>query len=53
MGQAVTEDQAKSGIQAHGYSGVSGLKMAWRGTAVKDGSTVSVMLDEKGNVTAR
>jgi cytoskeletal protein RodZ len=54
---AVTEDQAKSQIEAQGYPGISGLrkdaKGVWRGTVVKDGSTVNVTLDEKGNVTAK
>jgi hypothetical protein len=54
---AITEDQAKSQIEAQGFPGISGLrkdvKGVWRGTVVKDGSTVNVTLDEKGNVTAK
>ena len=54
---AITEDQAKSQIEAQGYPGISGLrkdaKGLWRGTVVRDGSTVNVTLDEKGNVTAK
>jgi hypothetical protein len=53
----ISQDQARSQIEAQGYIGVSGLrkdaKGVWRGTAVKDGSTVNVMLDETGNVTAQ
>jgi hypothetical protein len=54
---AITEDQAKSLIEARGYPGVSELrkdaKGLWRGTAVKDGSTVNVILDKTGDVTAQ
>lgn len=54
---AITEDQAKSQIEAQGYPGVFGLrkdaKGVWRGSTVRDGSTVNVMLDEKGNVTTQ
>ena len=53
---AFTEDQAKSQIEAKGYSSVSGLrkdaKGIWRGKAQKDGLPVSVILDVKGEVTA-
>ncbi len=52
-----TEGQAKSRIEGHGYASVSGLRKddqgVWRGTAMKDGKSVSVSLDFQGNVTAR
>lgn len=55
--RAFTADQAKSQIEARGYSGVSGLrkdvKGQWRGTAMKDGSPVSVTLDIDGKITAK
>jgi hypothetical protein len=51
-----TTDQAKSKIEAAGYSNVSGLrkdsKGTWQGKAVRDGSTVTIVLDKTGNVTA-
>jgi hypothetical protein len=54
--RAFTEDQAKSQIEAKGYSNVSGLrkdaKGIWRGKAVKDGLPVNLTLDVDGNVTA-
>jgi hypothetical protein len=53
---AITVDQAKSQIEAKGYSSVTGLqrdaKGIWRGKAVKDGFPVNVTLDLNGNVTA-
>jgi hypothetical protein len=53
--RAFTEDQAKSQIEAKGYSNVSGLrkdpKGIWRGKAEKDGSPVNVILEVNGNVT--
>ena len=53
--RAFTEDQAKSQIEAKGYSSVSGLrrdtKGRWSGKAEKDGSLVNVTLDVNGNVT--
>jgi hypothetical protein len=53
---AFTQDQAKSQIEAQGYSGVSGLqkdaKGKWRGKAEKDGSVVNVILDVNGGITA-
>ncbi len=56
-GSAITVDQAKSQIEAAGYSNVSGLrrdsKGIWEGKAVKDGSTVVVTLGANGNVTAK
>ena len=52
-----TEAQAKSRIESHGYTSVSGLQKdaqgVWRGTATKDGRTVAVSLDFQGNVVAR
>jgi hypothetical protein len=55
--RAFTQDQAKSQIEAKGYSNVSGLrkdaKGIWRGKAVKDGLPASVTLDADGNVAAQ
>jgi hypothetical protein len=54
--RAFTKDQAKSQIEAKGYSNVSGLRKdaegIWRGTAEKDGLSTNVTLDVNGNVTA-
>jgi hypothetical protein len=54
--RAFTKDQAKSNIEAKGYSSVSGLlkdsEGVWRGKAQKDGLPVNVTLDQKGDVTA-
>jgi len=51
-----TESQAKSRIEAAGYTGVSGLMKdksgVWRGTASKSGHTTTVSIDYQGNVTA-
>lgn len=51
-----TEAQAKSQIEAKGYSQVAGLKKdangVWRGTAMKDGASQSVSVDYQGNVNA-
>ena len=50
-----THAQAKAHIANSGFTRVSPLKKdaqgVWRGTAVKDGRTVQVGLDFKGNVT--
>jgi hypothetical protein len=50
-----TETQARQHIAKSGYSQVSHLTKdkdgVWRGTAQKDGATVHVGLDFKGNVT--
>ena len=50
-----TEDQAKSRIEAAGYTDVSGLKLddqgVWRASAKKDGKESGVSLDFQGNVT--
>jgi hypothetical protein len=49
-----TMAQAKSRIEAAGYSGVSGLAKdkdgVWRGTASKGGTSSDVSLDYQGNV---
>lgn len=51
-----TEEQAKSRIADAGYTDVSDLKLdgkgLWRGTAMKNGASVSVALDYQGNVTS-
>jgi putative membrane protein len=51
-----TEGQARDRIQDAGYSDVSALAKddsgVWRGQARKDGKSVSVALDYKGNVTS-
>ena len=56
-GSALTTDQAKSQIEAAGYSNASGLrrdaKGIWRGSAVKDGLTVPVTLDADGKVSTQ
>ena len=52
-----TEGQAKSRIESNGYTNVTGLQKdaqgVWRGTASKEGRSVSVSLDFQGNVVAR
>ena len=49
-----TEAQAKERIADAGYTDVGALKLddkgVWRGTATKDGQSVSVGLDYQGNV---
>jgi hypothetical protein len=49
-----TEGQAKSRIEAKGYSGVSGLKKddkgIWRGMAKQGDKNVAVSVDFQGNV---
>lgn len=54
--RAFTADQAKSQIEAEGFSNPSGLrkdaKGVWRGKATKDGLPVNVTLGVDGNVTA-
>ncbi len=49
-----TKGQARHRIQRKGYTKVTGLTKdadgVWRGTAQKDGQTVNVWLDYKGNV---
>jgi hypothetical protein len=50
-----TEGQAKSRLEANGYSNVSGLKKddngVWRGTAMHAGAQVGVAVDYRGNIT--
>ena len=52
-----TEGQAKSRIEAAGYSNVSGLIKdkdgVWRGKASKAGRSVDVALDYQGNVVTK
>ena len=51
-----TEDQARGRFTKAGYTGLSKLTKAgglWQGTAMKGGKRQTVMLDYKGNVTAR
>jgi hypothetical protein len=49
-----TEGQAKSRIEARGFTNVSGLMKdsagVWRGTATQSGKSVKVSLDFQGNV---
>lgn len=56
-GSVFTTDQAKSQIEAAGYSNISELrknsKGVWQGKAVKDGLTVDITLDKAGNVTTK
>ena len=51
-----TEGQAKSRIEAAGYTDISGLMKdkdgIWRGKASKGGTMMTVSLDYQGNVTA-
>jgi hypothetical protein len=51
-----TQAQAKSRIEAAGYTGVSGLMKdkdgVWRGNASKAGTTTTVSVDFQGNVAA-
>lgn len=51
-----TEGQAQGRATAAGYSDVSALKKddkgIWRGSATKDGKSVQVAIDYKGNVVA-
>lgn len=52
-----TESQARKRIEAKGFTAVSDLKKddqsIWRGRATKDGQSVNVALDYKGNVVAQ
>ena len=52
-----TEGQAKSRIEANGYSNVSDLKKddsgIWTGSAMKGGQKVNVRVDFQGNVVTR
>jgi hypothetical protein len=51
-----TEGQAKSRIEANGFSNVSALQKdangVWRGRAMKNGTSVSVSLDFQGNIVS-
>lgn len=51
-----TEGEARSRIEANGYSDVTDLQKdeqsIWRGKAMKDGKSVSVSLDFQGHVVA-
>lgn len=50
-----TESQAQGRIAKAGYSNISPLMKnangVWQGKATKDGATVNIALDYKGNVT--
>jgi putative membrane protein len=50
-----TEAQARAHIAKSGFTGVSPLKKdaagVWRGIAMKDGRTISIGLDFKGNIS--
>ena len=52
-----TEGQAKSRIEAAGYSNVSGLAKdkdgVWRGKGTKAGASTDVGLDYQGNIVAK
>jgi hypothetical protein len=52
-----TEGQAKSRIEAKGFSNISGLRKdasgVWRGTAMKGGKQANVSVDFQGNVVAQ
>lgn len=49
-----TEGQAKSRLEANGYSNVTGLKKdangVWKGTAMNAGAKVDVSVDYRGNI---
>lgn len=55
-GNLFTEEQARTHLARAGYVNISGLTKdengAWRGAAVKDGKTIMVGIDVKGNVAA-
>ncbi|KUL97397.1 hypothetical protein DK26_01320 [Bosea sp. WAO] len=50
-----TEGQAKSRLEANGYSAISELKKddngVWKGTATHGGQPVTVSVDYRGNIT--
>lgn len=52
-----TEGQAKSRIEAAGFTDVSGLAKdkdgVWRGKGAKSGTVMDVSLDYQGNIVAR
>lgn len=49
-----TEGQAKSRLEANGYSNVTGLKKddngVWKGSAMNAGAQVDVSVDYRGNI---
>jgi hypothetical protein len=51
-----TEAQARSRMEAHGYTHVTRLvkddKSIWRGKATRNGTSVNVALDYQGNIVA-
>jgi hypothetical protein len=53
--EGLTESEARSQIEARGYTNVNGLKedpqSVWRGNATKDGREVNVAIDNQGNDT--
>ncbi len=55
-GNLFTEEQARTHLARAGYVNISGLTKdengAWRGAAMKDGKTIMVGIDVKGNVAA-
>jgi hypothetical protein len=50
----LTEGEAKSRLEARGYSNVGGLHKdafgIWHGTATRNGKTFKLSLDVKGNI---
>jgi protein CpxP len=52
-----TEAQARARLEAQGFANVTDLKKDdqgfWRGSAKKNGQSVNVMLDYKGNVASQ
>jgi hypothetical protein len=52
-----TEGQAKSRIEARGFTNIAGLKKdsdgVWRGTATQAGKSVKVSVDFQGNVISQ
>jgi hypothetical protein len=55
--KSFTEGQAKSRIEANGFTNVTALKKddagIWRGNASKAGQSVNVSVDFQGNVVSR
>jgi protein CpxP len=52
-----TETQARSRIEAQGFTNVTDLRKdeqgIWRGRAMKDGQSTTVLLDFRGNVASQ
>lgn len=52
-----TESQARARIEENGFGNVAALTKdqqgVWRGTALKDGKSVTVALDYQGNIVDR